>query len=74
MSTYAMPAITAAGRRRRAGLAGISARVDAALWESAQIRREALETLAAITKRSRENHIAEGIALAFAGRRTRDFE
>lgn len=62
-------ALTAAGRRRKAGLCIIRSHVDELLEQSKQTRDEALETLAAITRRSEQNHIAAGVALAFAERR-----
>lgn len=70
-----MSAITAAGRRREAGLTEmkaavveVRANVDDLLGRSAVARHEALTTLAAITRRAEQNHIAEGVALAFERR------
>lgn len=67
-----MSAITAAGRRRQEGLREIKARVDDLLDKSETTQREAYEVLAAIMRRAEQNHIAEGVALAFAERRRRD--
>jgi hypothetical protein len=67
-----MSAITAAGRRRQAGLQQIKTRVDELLDQSEAAQREARDVLAAIMRRAEQNHIAEGVALAFAERRRRD--
>ena len=65
-------AMTAAGHRRQAGRREIIAHVDYLMDLSAKAQHEAWEMMTAITRRSEQNHIAEGISLAFSERRTRD--
>ena len=65
-------AITAAGRRRQAGLQEIIATADQIQERSTAKIQEAVETLGAITKRSEQNHIAWGVSQAFAYRRNGD--